>query len=81
MIFDWDDTLLCTSYLTPYPSMLMDPRQIIPRDIVEPMEQLDRAASTILKQAKQLSPDMTFIITNAAEGWVQMSSARFMPRT
>jgi len=61
--------------------MLMDPRQIIPRDIVEPMEQLDRAASTILKQAKQLSPDMTFIITNAAEGWVQMSAARFLPRT
>jgi len=26
VIFDWDDTLLCTSFLTPYPSMLMDPR-------------------------------------------------------
>jgi hypothetical protein len=27
VIFDWDDTILCTSFLTPYPSMLMDPRQ------------------------------------------------------
>ena len=61
--------------------MLIDPRQMIPRDMVEPLELLDKAASTILKQAKQLSPDMTFIITNAAEGWVQMSSARFLPRT
>lgn len=26
VIFDWDDTILCTSFLTPYPSMLMDPR-------------------------------------------------------
>lgn len=81
VIFDWDDTLLCTSFLTPYPSMLMDPRQIIPRDMVEPLETLDKCASSLLKQAKVLSPDMTFIITNAAEGWVQMSSARFMPRT
>lgn len=24
---------------------------------------------------------MTYIITNAAEGWVQMSAKRFLPRT
>jgi hypothetical protein len=59
----------------------MDPRQVIPKDVLEQMEILDKASSAILKQAKELSPNMTFIITNAAEGWVQMSSARFMPRT
>ena len=70
VIFDWDDTLLCTSFLTPYPSMLMDPRQVIPKDVLEQMEILDKASSALLKQAKELSPNMTFIITNAAEGWV-----------
>jgi hypothetical protein len=32
--------------------MLMDPRQIIPRDMVEALELLDRAAQGIIKQAK-----------------------------
>jgi hypothetical protein len=48
----------------------MDPRQVIPKDVLEQMEILDKASSAILKQAKELSPNMTFIITNAAEGWV-----------
>lgn len=42
------------------------------------LEQLDIAAEQLIKQAKKLG--MVFIITNAAEGWVEMSSARFLPR-
>jgi hypothetical protein len=49
VIFDWDDTILCTSFLTPYPSMLMDPRQQIPRDMQENLEMLDKAGCAILK--------------------------------
>jgi hypothetical protein len=49
VIFDWDDTILGTIFLTPYPSMLMDPRQKIPRDMQENLDQLDRAGHAILK--------------------------------
>lgn len=59
----------------------MDPRQQIPKDMVEALDLLDRAASQLLHQSKTLAPKMTFIITNAAEGWVQMSAKRFLPRT
>lgn len=48
--------------------------------MIEPLELLDKAGYQLLKLAKQLAPDMTFIITNAAEGWVEMSSKRFLPR-
>jgi hypothetical protein len=46
--------------------------------MAEALEALDSAAEVILKQAKNLG--MTFIITNAAEGWVEMSSLRFLPK-
>jgi hypothetical protein len=43
----------------------------------ETLDVLDAAAQTLLKQAKTLG--RVFIITNAADGWVQMSSERFLP--
>ena len=46
--------------------------------MAEALENLDSAAEVILKQSKNLG--MTFIITNAAEGWVEMSSKRFLPK-
>lgn len=46
--------------------------------MAEALEALDTAAEVIIKQAKTLG--MTFIITNAAEGWVEMSSLRFLPK-
>ena len=48
--------------------------------MVEQLELLDKSGSSLLSQAKKMSPSMTFIITNAAEGWVQMSAQRFLPR-
>jgi hypothetical protein len=33
IIFDWDDTILCTSFLIPYPSLLADPTRKIPPDM------------------------------------------------
>ena len=78
IIFDWDDTILCTSFLIPYPSLIQDHSRKIPPIMAEALENLDSAAEVILKQAKTLG--MTFIITNAAEGWVEMSSRRFLPK-
>lgn len=77
IIFDWDDTILCTSFLTPYPSLLADPYRKIPIQMQEVLDQLDNQAVLLLRLAKTLG--MVFIITNAAEGWVEMSSKRFLP--
>ena len=78
IIFDWDDTILCTSFLAPYPSLLADPNRRIPSAIKEDLSELDEVATNLLKMAKSLG--MTFIITNAAEGWVESSSERFLPK-
>eukprot|EP00347_Sterkiella_histriomuscorum_P021978 403332108 len=78
IIFDWDDTILCTTFLVPYPSLLQDPNRKIPQNMMEILHQLDDAAEKVLRLAKQLG--MVFIITNAAEGWVEMSSQRFLPK-
>ncbi len=40
--------------------------------MLEILYQLDDAAENVLIKAKELG--MVFIITNAAEGWVEMSS-------
>jgi len=74
-IFDWDDTLLCTSVLigasaghgigyAPLPPMWLLP-------------DLARAASDLLEAACRLGP--TFIVTNAMEGWVERSAQRWVP--
>lgn len=78
IIFDWDDTILCTSFLVPYPSLLQDPARKIPQNMLDILNQLDDAAEKVLIMAKKLG--MVFIITNAAEGWVEMSSERFLPK-
>ena len=30
IIFDWDDTLLCTTFLTPHSMLILDPKRKIP---------------------------------------------------
>jgi hypothetical protein len=43
----------------------------------ETLDNLDQASLKLLQTAKPLGK--IFIITNAAEGWVEMSASRFMP--
>jgi hypothetical protein len=47
--------------------------------MLESLELLDIAAEAVLKLAKTLG--IVYIITNAAEGWVELSSERFLPKT
>lgn len=49
IIFDWDDTILCTSFLIPYPSLIQDPNRKIPPIMAEALEHLDTAAEIMLK--------------------------------
>lgn len=76
IIFDWDDTLLCTSFLTPNGVFTEDTR-ISDKDL-EKIKKLEFCATKILKMA--IDRGDTYIITNAAPGWVEYSASRFYPQ-
>lgn len=63
LIFDWDDTLLCTSALN----------SCTPAQLIE----LEQLAESTLELA--MSFGTTLIVTNANEGWVQQSAGSYMP--
>lgn len=67
IIFDWDDTLLCTSSLS-------QARGPASRHL---MVRLEGAARKLLEMSLGLGH--TFIITNAQEGWVEESASLYMP--
>ena len=75
IIFDWDDTLLPTSFLSP--------RGIF--DEKNELNQKDQAKITKLEESVRnlLSIAITkadvYIITNAGEGWVQFSAEKYYP--
>lgn len=76
IIFDWDDTLLCTSFLTPNGIFLDNMR--LDRQENEKLKQLDALAYQILSLSVQKAD--TYIITNAEPGWVEYSAERFYPK-
>lgn len=65
IIFDWDDTLLCSSAIN-YSKWSYDQ-----------LDDLERAAGTVLEAAMKLGEVM--IITNGNATWVEESSNRFVP--
>mmetsp|Transcript_94368 Transcript_94368/g.177632 ORF Transcript_94368/g.177632 Transcript_94368/m.177632 type:complete len:270 (-) Transcript_94368:144-953(-) len=69
IIFDWDDTLFCTSH--------MHSRRINPPDHLE-LQKLDSEASRILEHA--ISLGTTKIVTNAVGGWVEQTSKEHLPK-
>jgi hypothetical protein len=71
IIFDWDDTLLCTSYLNYRGDADLQPA------VVRHLEDIQRAGKKLLELAMSLG--RTFIITNAMNGWVQYSAAKWIP--
>jgi hypothetical protein len=80
IIFDWDDTLLPTTYLIPFQQLIYQPlSKPLPSAIEKKMVEIDEYAARLI----QLSKDngTVLIITNAAEGWVELSAQRFMPKT
>lgn len=65
IVFDWDDTLLCTSAINL--NTWTDAQ----------LRQLERVGEEVLRASMQLGE--TIIITNGIESWVQSSAGRFMP--
>lgn len=73
-IFDYDDTLLPSSWI----SYLMEMKIPITNEIRKQLDAVDRTASALLSEAIKYST--VLVITNAESGWVEESSCLFMPR-
>ena len=74
-IYDWDDTLLCTSYLTPC-GLFNDEFELTKKD----KEKLSNIEFYVLKILNfSILKGETFIITNASPGWVEYSCKKFYP--
>jgi len=79
IIFDWDDTIICTTFLMPYQRFIFDESLNFPANLSKKLLELDEIAWQILAESKRRGK--TYIVTNAAEGWVELSARRFMPKT
>ena len=73
-IFDWDDTLMCTSYVAPTGVLNFDDMK---QNDKNTMKNLDQLVSNLL--SKSLEKGHVFIITNAAYGWVEFSAKKLYP--
>jgi hypothetical protein len=71
IIFDWDDTLLCTSYLNMKPDSVQNPK------VQEHLKSISRMGARLIETAMTLG--QTFIITNAMKGWVEYSAGKYIP--
>lgn len=76
IIFDWDDTILCTNFLTP--DGIFDENVKITREEKDLINELDNQAYKILSFA--IANGDTYIITNAEPGWVNYSANKFYPK-
>ena len=75
IIFDWDDTLLPTSFLTP--GGVFDENIILSDSDQEKLSTIEHYVSEILNSS--VEKGNVFIITNAGKGWVEYSANRFYP--
>ena len=75
IIFDWDDTLLPTSFLTPKGTFSED-IELSPSDYKK-MQEISNYVYEILKES--IEKGDVYIITNAGINWVQFSANLFYP--
>ena len=75
IIFEWDDTLFPTSFLTP--SRIFDENMNLNNNDKNILFKLEQAALKIL--TKSVEEGDVFIITNTNNGWVENSAHRFYP--
>jgi hypothetical protein len=73
---DWDDTLLCSSYLSGQGLRLdteLEPSDEVGRELKD----LENSVISLLKMAKTYGD--VHVVTNAETGWVQLSAKKFIP--
>jgi hypothetical protein len=77
IIFDWDDTLLSSSWLAQNGLRLDEPAEV-PKEAQEQLAVLADSVISLLNRAAEFGTCV--IITNAETGWVELSCKKFMPR-
>ena len=75
IIFDWDDTLLPTSFLTP--EGVFNPNIILSEKDKEKLLKIEQCVFLLLTEA--IEKGNVYIITNAGNGWVEYSANKFYP--
>ncbi len=75
-VFDWDDTLLPSTWLAAKGYRLDIDYQPVP-EIEEQLRKLEAAVIAVLEQAMRYGP--VHVVTNAEEGWVELSASKFIP--
>ena len=75
IIFDWDDTLLPTTFLTP--GGIFDEDIELSNTDTEKLSKLEQSVLQLLTEA--VEKGNVYIITNAGKGWVEYSANRFYP--
>lgn len=63
----------------PYQRFIFDESLKFPATLKAKMLELDEVAWQIIHKSKKFGK--TYIVTNAAEGWVELSAKRFLPKT
>lgn len=77
IIFDWDDTLLSSSWLA-HNGLRLDAPEQVPPEAAALLAVLEESVAALLERA--LRCGSVVIITNAETGWVELSCRRFLPR-
>lgn len=76
LVFDWDDTLLPTTWLEREGLLLCDEAVASEEQRAQLQALADRAAATLAEAQRH---GTVVIVTNASEGWVEDSCERFLP--
>lgn len=76
-LYDWDDTFLPSTYLAAQ-GLRVEVDDELPESLVDELCRLEDIVIKILQEA--LRYGIVKLITNAEQGWVELSGHRFMPR-
>jgi len=76
IVFDWDDTLLSSSYLSGK-GYRLDSEKITCQETLAGLRELEQAVISLIQLA--CSYGTVHIVTNAETGWVQLSAQKFIP--
>lgn len=77
-IFDWDDTIMCTTYITP--TGYFTEKHLKELELKKDQEVFKHLEELIIKVLSfAVEQADTYIITNAASGWVEYSTRMFFP--
>jgi hypothetical protein len=76
IFWDWDDTLLCSSFLS-HQGFRLDTGEERTEEMTQHLKELEKSVINVLKLS--MTYGEVHIVTNAETGWVQLSAQKFIP--